>query len=287
MTCRQCGYTKWSVIVWSLALAFVIKAGAFSGGIWLENRLLRSVVAWGGGCLAGVVFFGALLCIIDAIFTTPMARNVAANRSPFAEVKVALFDLGGGLFSLLVSIGFGILGNSLDWDLLTSLGIVPCAVGIIILVATIQAVALGAGKKRLAVRLLDEPAATPVEHVAEEGFFSFHPGLVATPPPAACQGPIMVPPAGEARLRIRCTGGRSLVNSAVAVILDGEWIATGSARKGFEVERVTTPGHHELGLRWGFCTQTFLLDIPGGGCYEAELSWSWFWGKYDCREQEE
>ncbi len=286
LTCRECGRTEWLAIVVGFVVSIVIKIGALCGGHWFENGWAQNLSAWGGGILGGFLFFGAGSGLLDALLTSRVARRRGPDRSVGPPVRFELGDTWRGLFAFLMSIGFVILGNTIGFELGIILGILTFGLGFAFLCAIINVVVLSFVKKRLPVRLVAEPAASPVKPVVPEGIFAFDPTYVTMQPSAVEPPTVKTTPPGEVSLHIRCARRRVPIDSPVTIVVDGQLIAVGSFRQGFDMEADTTPGSHQLQIRWEFTTQTFIIDFSCGGSYETELSWSWFW-KYVVRRPEE
>jgi hypothetical protein len=142
-------------------------------------------------------------------------------------------------------------------------------------------------RQRLAVRFVAEPALSPVRNQVHEGITAFDPTMVTAQSSPTEPAKVQVTPEAEVRLRISSAGAQVVMNGEVIVLLDGQVIGIGSVRTGFDVQGETTTGFHELQLRWAVLTETFEVAFPTAGCYEAEFFWSWFWGKYLCRNPEE
>ena len=147
-----------------------------------------------------------------------------------------------------------------------------------IVFAMVRSAALSATKRTLAARLTAKPEAWPAIPRRPDGVIAANTATARTSPvdtiaPEASPG-------ADVMLRVSCPGAWVLASLTASITLDGKLIGIGSLRLGFDARGETTPGVHEIQIRWARITETFVVYLPQAGAYEADLHYSSFWGKF-------
>ncbi len=278
-SCRHCGRILWRPIAFFFLVALVLKAGAISCGLFAANVWVSNLAFWGGSFLGGFSFSLAVFLTIEA-YSTRKARNRLAP-APAADladagsvVKPEALGVGEATLLLALSAGFVLVGIGL---VLSS-----CLAGVAFLIGLVMVghyVVVSCASRSLPTRLVAQPQAWPALPHATEGII-LSDDKVASEYQRAEATAVHVVPGQEVKFRVRCGPNKRGSPNSAAITLDGQVVGIGSPRRGFDVRAETTPGIHQLKIRWGHVTQSFELNLPTPGAYQADLSYDTFWGKF-------
>jgi hypothetical protein len=277
--CRHCGRILWRPIAYSFLVALVLKAGAISCGLFAANVWASNLAFWGGSFLGGFSFLFAVFLAIEA-YSTAKARN-RLTPAPAADLEDAgsvakPVALGVGEATLLLSLsaGFVLVGNTIG----LVLGI--CLVFLFGSIALGHYLVVSCANRGLPTRLVSQPQTWPTVPTATEGIILSDDKAITLENQLAEPAAGPVAPGQEVKLRVRCGPKKGGAPNNAAITLGGQVIGIGSPRRGFDARAETTPGVHELKIRWCHLTQRFDLNLPTPGAYQADLSYDTFWGKF-------
>ncbi len=278
VTCRRCGRTWWSPVAIRFAAAIAVKAGAICGGLYLHDIWLSTAVAWGGSLLAGYILLAVVHWTADAFRTRQTLRRLSAEGTEYPALQANSMSFSDILLQLAVVTGFILVGNTIGIALGICLALTFLMPAGALTFAALLSALLTAGKRKLATRSVTGPEEWPGIRPPADRI------LVPDSVIGVAKRPLGRPsedgpgPESRVELRVLCAGdNRFAVAGKVTVALDGRWIAVGSLRRGFDARGETTPGIHELCLRFGLIIQKFVLDLPKPGAYEADLCYSSLW----------
>jgi hypothetical protein len=253
-------------------------------GLWLRNPWANNLAAWGGSILAAYFF----LCAFGGIIGAFRTRKTTSDPSPEAQgdpaLKVPAVSLGESILALALTIGFVLVGNTIGLELGICLATALVFLAAAIVLGMVRSAALSATKRKLAARLAAKPEMWPAISPLPDGIMAAN-TATATATGGARTSPanlaaVEVSPGVEVKLRVLCPCAWVVANLIVSITLDGQLIGIGSLRCGFDARGVTTPGVHEIQIRWSRITESFVVYIPQAGAYEADLRYSGFWAKF-------
>jgi hypothetical protein len=261
--------------------AAVFKGGAVCGRLWLQNSWLNAIVAWGGGMLGGFCLVTALLAATNAGRIRRTLRRTPPEQWPDPTLAKADSLRPAELLIVLAILAvFALVGNPLSPGCVVLFAVFAPPLAILIVTGREHARTLSAERKQLPIRKVARAENWPAAASLPQAIFPADSRTARAPTGADAPPTVKVNPDAGVQFRVFCAGAPGLLEIDVAILFDGQWIGIGSRRRGFDARCETTPGPHELQLRKGITTQTFLLHLAQPGAYEAELRYSSWAAKY-------